>query len=383
MEVLIVRKRFIAYLLISILTIVLSIGCSPQDDEKPNEIVVEDNYVPVEVADVSVDTIFNEVSFSGKVYPDKDLMVLPKVPGKVTAVNVVVGQNVKKGDILFTLDKEDVEKQVEQARVALNGAKTSYELNKEKIENAKENFERTKKLYEEGAVSQSQFEQAQLAASDKSLEAAQIQVNQAQLAYDQAIDALNNLTVTAPSDGIVSSVNIEVGEMASNAQPAITIVDVNKIFVQINVPENIINEIKTEQEVSVIIESVSKEPIAGKIDSINPAADARTQLYPVKIYIQNPNDMIKPGMFAKVKLNTDKRDNVLVINSEAVLQKNGEKVVYVIENDKAVEKIVATGLDTGSFVEIVNGLKNGEKIIVKGQDFVEDGTTVKVVRGDK
>lgn len=376
------QKRFVAYLLIITLIISLSVGCTQKENED-NTQVEQENYIPVEVQNVNLQTIYNEVTFSGKVYPEKDVMVFPKVLGKVTKVNVAVGDKVGEGEILFTLDKSDVEKQVEQARVSLEVAQANYELNKEKIENAQANLERAKKLYEEGAISESQFEQSQLAASDKSLEALTTQVNQAQLAYNQATDALNNLTIKAPTGGVIASVNIEAGEMASNAQPPVTIVDVNRIYVQINVPENIINDLSVGQEVEAKVESASSDIIKGQIDSISPSADERTQLYQVKIYIDSQNNKVKPGMFAQTKLKIDQRENALVVNSEAVVQKNGETVAYVVDDDKAVEKPVAIGLDTGSHVEILSGLNKGDKIIIKGQNYVEDGTTVKVVRGDK
>lgn len=376
------QKRFVAYLLIMTLIISILAGCTQKEDEDTTQ-VEQENYVPVEVQSAGLQTIYNEVSFSGKVYPEKDVMVFPKVPGKVTKVNVSVGDKVGEGEILFTLDKSDVEKQVEQAKVALEIAQANYDLNKEKIENAQANLERSKKLFEEGAISESQFEQAQLAASDKSLEALTTQVNQAQLVYDQAVDALNNLTVKAPTGGVIASVNIEAGEMSSNAQPAVTIVDVNRIYVQIDVPENIINDLSIGQEAEAKVESASSDVIKGQIDSISPSADARTQLYQVKVYIDSQDNKVKPGMFSQIKLKVDKKENVLVVNSEAVVQKNGETLVYVVNDNKALQKPVTIGLDTGSHVEILSGLNKDDKVIIKGQNYVEDGTTVKVVRGDK
>jgi len=376
------KKRNVAYMLIIAVIILLSVGCT-QEENQDNTQIEQESYIPVEVQNVGLQTIYNEVTFSGKVYPEKDVMVFPKVPGKVTKVNVAVGDQVDEGSILFTLDKSDVEKQVEQARVALEGAKANYELNKEKIENAQDNLEKSKKLYEEGAISEAQYEQAQLAASDKSLEALTAQVNQAQLAYNQAVDAINNLTVKAPTGGMIASVNIEAGEMASNAQPAITIVDVNRIYVQINVPENIINDLYVGKEVEAKVESASSELIKGQIDSISPSADARTQLYQVKIYIDSLDNKVKPGMFAQAKLRIDEREDVLVVNSEAVVEKDEKTIVYIVVDDKAVEKPVTIGLDAGSKAEISSGLNKGDKVIIKGQSYVEDGAEVKVVRGDK
>lgn len=375
------KTRFTVYFLILILIIGSIAGCSPKANIKDEQSQGE-TYVPVEIEKAAKRTIFNVTVFSGKVYPDKDVVVLPKVVGKVTSVNVKVGDTVTKDSILFTIDRGDMQKQVQQAKAALDGARANYELVKEQIENAKVAYERTKKLYEEGAVSKAQLEQAQLAASDESLEAAKTGFEQAQVAYSQALDALNDTFVKSPIDGVVSSVDIETGDMVSNTQPTITVVDMDKVYVQIDVTENIINDLNEGQEVMVNIPSASENDLVGKISNISPVADSRTQLYPIKIYIDNSKHLIKPGMFARVKINTDIREDVIAVKSEAVVEKNGKLVLYVVENDKAVQREVTTGLDTGTYVEIVEGLNEGENVIIKGQNYVEDGSKVKVVRGD-
>lgn len=375
------NRRLIAIFLAAFMFMAIITGCSSEDITDDNA-TAEEEYVPVEVETVTKDSIYNTTVFSGKVYADKDVMVFPKMPGKVTDVFVEVGERVNKGQLLFTLDKEDIQNQIDQAKAALDSAKVNYELTYEKIENAKTTLERTKELYEQGAVSKAQYEQAQLAASDKSLEAAKTALDQAQLAYNQALDALNNTSIESPISGIVSSVNVEGGEMASNAQPAVTIVDMDKVYVQINVTENIINQLYKGQEVKVSIPAASQDAFIGSITNVSPVVDQRTQLYPVNIYIDNNDHIIKPGMIAKVEINTDIQEDVIVVRSECVVQKNGEQFVYVVEDNKALERKVTTGLDAGAFIEIKEGLNEGERVIVKGQNYVEDQTTVKVVRGE-
>lgn len=374
-------RKLTIYLLNLVLILVTITGCMQKAKPK-DEMVKEEVYIPVKVEKAEKKTLYNTTTFTGLVYPEKDIMVVPKIFGNVSKVNIEVGSEVKKGDILFTIDRSDLEKQVEQAKAALDTAKVNYELTKEKIENAKINFERTKKLYEEGAVSKSQFEQAQLAASDKSLEIVKTQLDQAELAYNQALDALKDAYVKSPIDGIVSSLNVEEGEMVTNTQPAVTIIDIDKVYVQISVTEDMINSMHIGQEVSVKIPSATKENLIGKISAISPSSDSRTQLYPVKIYIENKEHKIKPGMFAEIEINTDVKEDCVTVESQAVLYKNGKNVLYVVENGKAVEKEVTLGIDTGVFVEIVEGIKEGEDVIVQGQSYVENGTSVKIVRGE-
>jgi len=135
-----------------------------------------------------------------------------------------------------------------------------------------------------------------------------------------------------------------------------TIVDASRIYVQISVTEDIVNNIYKGQEVKLNISSVKEENFIGKVDSVSPTADARTQLFPVKIYIDNKEGLIKPGMFSEVRIKTDIREDVIAIKSEAVIERNGKFYVYVTEDDKAVEKEVTVGLDAGVYIEIINGI---------------------------
>lgn len=374
-------KKRIEAAFITLLLLLSLAGCGAGKDAK-NE-PMEEKYTPVEVNTIEKKSISSMSVLSGKVYPDKDVMVVPKVPGKVSSVKVNVGDNVKSGQLLFALNTEDTQKQVDMTKVALDLAKANFDMNVQRYENAKLNYERTKILYEAGAVSRQQYEQAELGASDKQLDLYKAQLSQAQISYNQSVQALDNCYVKSPVSGTVSTVNIEVGEMASNAQPAVTVVNMDTIYVQINVTEDMVKALKEDQEVKVDIKSASDTSFTGKIQSISPSSDARTQLYPIKISIDNQDRSIKPGMFAKVELSTDTRENVIIVKSESVQDKDGKYIVYVVENDMAVEKEVAIGLDTGDFVEIKSGLNEGDVVIVKGQDYVENGTKVKVTRGDK
>jgi len=354
-------------------------GAKPAGGEANQDGV--EKYIPVEVKAVEKQTLANVITLSGKVYPNKEVMVLPKTPGKVASVNVKVGDKVNKGSVLFVLDGSDVQKQVDQAGAGLSIAEANYQRTKEQIELAKTNLERQNALYEAGVISKAELEQAQLQASDSALVTVEAQVKQAEVSYNQALAALNDMTVTAPVGGYITAVNVEVGEMASNAQPALTVVDMEQVFIEVSVTENSINALAVGQEVKVSIPSAASKPFTGKINNISPAADARTQLYPLKIYLENKEGLIKPGMFAKVNLNTQVKKDILAVLSEAVVLSKGQNVVYVVEEDKAVEKVVKIGMDTGAYVEILEGLTEGEQVIIKGQTYVQNGSIVKVVGG--
>ncbi|MFZ3102381.1 MAG: efflux RND transporter periplasmic adaptor subunit [Desulfitobacteriaceae bacterium] len=356
---------------------VMSAGCGAQKTTA----TVEEKYIPVEVQATSVQTLVEMSDFSGKVFAEQEISVVPKLSSKVTEVKVRVGAQVKAGEVLFTLDLQDLQKAVDQASIGVRTAETNYQRTKEQLDQAKLNLGRQQQIYAAGAISKDQLEGFESQASEKPLEMAQIQWEQSKLSLQQAQDTLSNALVTAPIGGTVSAVNVKYGEMTSNTQPAVTLTTLDNLYVLINVAENIINTLKPEQEARIVVSSAEGVEITGKVYSIAPTSDARTQLYPVKVTLENKGGLIKPGMFAKVQLATQTKANILAVNSESVLLKNGKNTVYIVEGDRAVAKEVLIGLDTGSKLEILKGLNAGEKVIVKGQTLVNQGSKVKVVGG--
>ncbi len=411
------KKRFISITIILSLLMTLSIGCTSGDSEDniAEEQKKEESYIPVEVSEVKYKTLANITTMSGKISADKYVVIVPTIPGKVQTINVKDEDKVNKGDVLFTLDKNDIQRQVDQAKAGYDMAKINYDITlnqaniaKDSLErtrtltesvlnNARENLENTKRLYEAGAVSKSQLEQveialeqqetqmqaqldqAEMSASSKITDLANSQLEQAKLAYTQAKDALDNTIITSPLSGVVTSINIEIGSMASNAQASMNVVDMDRVYVGMEVVEGLINKLTPGQKVDLTIPAISSEPISAVLDNINPIPDTRTQLYGIKIYIENKDNIIKPGMFANVEIPLEVKDNVLSIPSQAVIVKGEKNIVYIVEDDKAIEKEIKVGLDTGSEVEIIEGLEDKDMVITKGFDYVENGKTIKVL----
>jgi RND family efflux transporter MFP subunit len=161
------------------------------------------------------------------------------------------------------------------------------------------------------------------------------------------------------------------------------IVNTDKLKVNVGVSEQIINKIYKDQKVDVKVKVATDQILKGTVKAVSPVPDQRTQIYPVEIEIDNADNLIKPGMFAEILFDIEKRDNVLAIPSGAVQEDNGKKYVYVVENGIVKKRDIEIGLDNGNYVEIKSGLKEKDKVVVKGQNYVEDGEKVKVVRGDK
>lgn len=405
------RKSKASMLLIVMLAgiVALTAGCTTAEDPE-TEATEEEKYTPVAVEKASKDSIENEITISGKTFANNEVAVMPKVMGTVTNVNVELGDVVQKGSPLFSVEQDNILKNVEaasssvdlaekgvaQAENGLETAKLNYETNKDQIENAMLTLERTKKLYEEGAVSKSQLEQAELAASENNLKAVEAQVKQAEISYEQALDQLrqaeisydqvksnlDDTTVTAPITGVVSTLDVKEGKMASNSQPAAMMVEMDKVYLQLNVVENLVNQLSEGQEVKVSIPAAFDAEITSTISYVSPTVDPATGLYTVRVYVENSDKNIRPGMNGEIKVGLDTVESAVIVPGSSVLEKEDRKVVYVVEDSKAFEKEVTTGLDTGDYVEIKEGLNEEEEVIVEGQHYVEDGAKVKVVRGE-
>jgi len=156
--------------------------------------------------------------------------------------------------------------------------------------------------------------------------------------------------------------------------------DMENVKIVVNVTESIINKLYPGKEVTVEIDAAELKTQA-EIETVSDSVNPQTGLYEVKIRVPNDSN-IKSGMFASVIVPTDIRENVIAIPAQAVLQNEDGKVVYTVDGDKAVENTVETGLDIGDRIEITTGLSEGAQVIIKGQDYVSEGTNIKVVRGE-
>jgi len=349
-----------------VITAFVLTGCGADNAAATEEVT----YTAVEVETLKPMELYIENIMTAQAYADKDVYVIPLMAGKVEKIYVKVGDKVEKNQVLFVMDKEDINKQVNQAYTAYEAAKAGFEVTASQIQSAKDSFEKVKKLYD----------QAKLGASDEALEAAKMGVAQARVAYENASSMLKNAEVKAPIAGVVSNVGIVEGEYASPSNPPVTIVDSDSITVEFGIPGNLVNKIKKDDKVNVEIKAADYRGESA-INSVSTSADVMTNLYNVDIVLEN-DGAIKPGMFAKVFLNTDRIDGALAVKTEAVKERDGKKYVFVAEGDTSFEREVTTGLDTGAYIEIKSGLTDGDKVVVKGQDYITDGSKIKVVRGE-
>lgn len=341
--------------------LLLLVGCGKNEPESQIE-----KMVPVEVMNVVKSDLNNEMEMTGEVVGGTEVTVSPKVSGKVAAVNVKVGQSVNKGEALFEIEGVDYQSQLNAAQAAL----TLQEINLEKAQN---NYDRYKQLYDAQAISEADFE-----AADFALRQAEAAVEQAKAQLDSAKNNYAETVVTSPISGKIAALNIDAGEMASPQSPAVVIVSLDPVKVKLNLSENVIGSVSVGQKVDAEIAAIGKT-LEGTISSVAPKIDNTTRAFPVEVQIPNKDGKILAGMVAKLKINIGQSKNALVIPADAVMKHNGESKVFVVENGVAVERAVTVGITAGDNVEIIEGLKENEQVIVTGNRLIGDGQKVKVI----
>lgn len=344
------RKKFVVLVLLIAIAILSIYRIA--DSLKPPAIT-EKSPVNVTTATVKIGSIYSTAPLSVRIDPAESASVVPMTAGEVTSVSVSLGDYVTEGTVLFELDKTQMATSYNQAKLAYDTAKADYD--------------RLSQLYKEGAVSQQQYQ------------GAQTQLNAAKQTMTAASEALSYCTVRSPINGYITSVNIFVGSLASQAMPAVTIADVSSLEINTTVSEYLISKVNQGDNVDIYIKTLSDKPFKGIITAVSPAPAAGILTYPITIEVENTDGVIKAGMFAEVQIVSDRKDDVLCIPSDAVFIKEGYLKVAVLNGNIPSLVTVTTGLDNGTMVEIQSGLNEGDTIVVSGQQYVTEGEAVNIV----
>lgn len=345
-----------AVVLTAFLAMTLMGGCGQGNDEQA---VIEISTVPVSVETVTRQDFDKVITLGGLTAPVSSSTVVAKINGmeEVLAVNVNVGDKVKKGQVLAQLDTE-------LSQINYNNAKLAFD-------DAARNYDNAVNMYELEALSQTTLDQLKMARDN-----AENTLRTAEL-------ALGYTTITAPISGTVSSVNIDEGAFAAAGSPLFVIDDVATLEVSTGINEQNVSKVHVGQEVLLKIASVSNQWISGTITEISKVMDPAAKNYPITIAFSNQDDLLVAGMYAEVQVIVDHVEDALVISSDAIVYKEAQPVAYITANDgTAKEVLLELGINDGERYVVSNGLSDGDEIIVRGNDDMVHGTLITVVEID-
>jgi RND family efflux transporter MFP subunit len=430
--------------------------------------------VPVKVTAVKMGQIGQELSLTADVGPQSSVTIVPKVGGTLEEIKVKLGDRVKEGEVIAKIESREFLLGVKQAEAAFSAAQTQWNLAKataqteffsnlaqvqsalkmaqanldkirkgareEEIERVdaayqqalanaqtmEKDLNRARDNYEKGAISDQQFDGAQLQfkvaqaglksakanldlikkgareedikvveaqveqtqASLKSLESlkeaksweakikgAQAQAEQAEVALGLAKIRLEDCTIKAPISGIISKRFVDVGAMVGSTQPLVSIVDIDTVKLLTHVSDEDLDKVKLTRKVEVKVGTYLNRSYEVKEINISPVMDPLSRKIEVNINISNPDYLLKPGMFPKIKLVGEKK-NVLLMPKGAVVKKGEEEQVFVVRDNRAYLQKVIVGLEKDGLVQILEGLKEGDQVVISGQTDLNNGDPV-------
>lgn len=375
------------------------LGCRKQADTEENKAVA------VEVETATLKDIEEISTLRGQLKPKDEFMIFVKTPGlKVTKLSVQMGDEINEGAYLFELDKTLARKQVEQTKINYDIALESYNNQRQlQQESGKELDEGEEGLNENEqpevdisvfkslgripsqyqSMVEEQMKQGQAAASQQVMEVsmmtAQAQMEQARMAYTTSIQQLGELEYYAPISGIVSQLNLQKNQMALNNMPAVVISNTDQLKVMLSVSSSLLDDLKKGQKLRV---RHGDDTVEGVISLVNPVTDLRSNLHTVEVLIENHKKAFNSGGFVHVDIQRDKKTDVVVIPKKAIITEDQNHYVFLEVDGKAHRRKVELGIDSGEEVEVLDGIKKGDRVIVKGQHFIEDLNPV-LIRGDQ
>jgi len=337
--------------LIGVSIIVYAFMTSNESVETPGEIKTQ----KVHKQDISA-----SVSATGIIKPQigAEVRIGTRASGIVTNLYVNIGDYVKKGQLLAKIDASELNAKHQQAKANLKYAKTTLKY-------AKLEFERIKKLNAKQYVSQQVFEEA-----EKNVEVAKAIVLQEKSNVDYANIQLDYTKIFASTEGVIGSVSTQKGETVASAFTSptfVTIIDLDRLEVWAYIDETDIGRIEVGQKASFTVDTYPETEFSGTVMAIYPKAEIQNNVvnYITIIKIEKQIDKIlRPEMTTSINVYMEKHENAVTVTSKALIRKSGKYYVKKLQNNKVIEVEVKTGLRQNGYVEILNGLSEGDQVII-------------------
>ncbi len=358
-------------LLACVAVLVLAAGCKRAGGRE--EAGKGDDVIAVEVEPARLRDVVQRVYLAGEVQADVEVKVLSLMAERILRIYFEEGQEVKKGDLLAIIKAGPLYDATKQAKAGLKAARTQLQL-------AKQELDRTRKLFKSGAVPLAALQRA-----EAQYEAAEAQVAQMKAMLAQTYSNMARLRITAPVSGVIGQKFLNEGDIASPQMPLCTIVKMDRVRVRALATELDLVVLKKGQRAKITVPAYPHRHWEGQVNYISPVLDPRTRTATVTVLVDNPDHALRPGMFADVEVETGRRSGVVMVPARAVMRDvapdmSVRHLVYVLQGDRVRARSVELGVRQGRYVEIRSGLRAGEVVVTWGVFRLRDGMRVKVVR---
>lgn len=313
----------------------------------------------VTIAEVQMQETEEQLDYSGSIEADNTVSIGFSIPGRINSVAVQEGQQIKKGQLLATIESSDYQ--------------NAFEIASAVYDQAADNFKRLNELYQKGSLPERDFISAKSAMA------------QAKANKSMSAKRLADTRLYAPFTGIVTEKITEAGASAAPGLPVFTLVKTDQVYARASVAETEISSLSTGINASIEV-PVLNQTLQGKVSIINPRAENSSRTYEVKIKIDNREGKLLPGMIANIRIETGKKRAQIIVPAQAILRDpdNTNYVFIAKDGQTAVKKRVTTsGVSNLNEVLISSGIKPGDQLILSGHTRLEDGSPIKFAGNTK
>lgn len=294
------------------------------------------------------------INLPGTIEPWTRLELLAKVSGAITEVRVREGDAVKAGQILAQIDADDY-------RIALEAARAAHTL-------AKADYERGRTMHQTKVIAVASLESlaARLQTAAAELERAQVQ--------------LARCAIKAPMDCVVKRLDAKVGLFLNVGDPLAELLQIDQVKAVVGIPESDVDAVRRLDQVTLTVQALANRQMIGRRHFLAPSPDAGAYLFRLELALDNPGHEVLPGMFFRARLVKQRFPQALIVPLYAIISRGEEQYVFVAEGDTARKQPVRLGVIQQWQVQVVDGLKAGEQVLIEGQREVEDGQALKIIK---
>lgn len=351
--------------------------------------------VPVEMTSISQvypSQAITQLNASGYVVAQRKAAVASKITGRLVSLMVEEGSRVKEGQVIARLENEDVKALREQAEANLKVARANLEGAKAEFEEASLTFNRDKQLIAKGVISRSQYDasEARFLRVQASVAVAEAGIKASSAALQGANVALEYTLIRAPFDAVVLTKNADIGDIvtplgaAANAKAAVvTIADLNSLQVEVDVSETNLGLVKVGQPCEIQLDAIPDSRFRGAVHAIVPTADRAKATVMVKVRFLDKDPRVLPEMRSKVSflsraLKQEEEKPRTAVMKSAIINHGDRKIVFLVKEDRVVETTINTGEPLGETIEVLGGVKAGDRVVARPPKRLKNGSRIKV-----
>ncbi len=346
-------------LLLMVFAILIILGCGDQQSDSGTNVAV-----PVSVEEIKPKAIEEFITTTGTAKAMQEAVLKSETSGYYhlatnpqTKKPFAIGDFVKEGQVIIYLDNPELENQI------------AIESKKLRLEVKKQDWKKNKSLYEKGGT------------TFLDLKLAEQEYIAAKYEYENALIQLSKLKITIPFDGIIVDLPYYTpGVKVDAGQRMAQIMNYSRLYMEVNLPGKSLGKVKVDQPVRVMNYTMPEDTLQGKVTQVSPALDPDSRSFKSTIQIDNPDWLLRPGMFTKAEIIVERKDSAIVIPKDIILSKRRGKTVFIVEKGAAMERVISTGLENPEEVEVTDGLKVNERLVVKGFETLRSRSKVKIVR---